>query len=170
MRQLDLFALVRSTLVAHLAGMAEVRAVYQPQQEGLPSAPSVLLQQIGAKRIGAPRRDYQTGLMTQWWETTLQIGAVARRDPNDPAFLTLPSALDICKAAANALQNDMGLAALAVQRVRPLRITDIRNLQWLNESDQYEAMPNFDLVLSHPETTDNAAPPVDSFEPGIGRA
>jgi len=106
---------------------------------------------------------------TQWWETTIQIGATSRRNPTDPDFLTLPSANDICKAASDILQQDAGLTALAVQRVRPLRITDVRNVQFVNESDQYEAMPSFDITLVYPQVLDSATPPVITVEPDFGR-
>lgn len=181
-----LATLLRSTLLAGLADKGElyddvkVRQVYQPSTVGTPSAPEVTMQFIGAgKRIGALGRKYipatpdpdapMVGLMTQWWEQPLQIGCTARRNPTDPDFLTLPSAIDICKVASDILQSDKGLAALAVEDVRPLRIADIRLIQWVNESDQYEAWPIFDLVLVYPETLATTTPPVVTFEPVTGR-
>lgn len=183
MRQLDLWTLLNSMLTAGLdarygAGAVGVQAIYQPQTMGLPSEPTVTFQSILEQRYGWLRRAYapgpapddpMTGAMTQWWESTLQIGAIARRDPNDPNFMTLPTAMDICKAASDILQSDTGLSALAAQRVRPLRITAIRNLQWVNESDQYESMPSFDLVLVYPQTIETETPPVVTFEPVTGR-
>lgn len=83
--------------------------------------------------------------------------------------MSLPSAKDICKVASDILQGDEGLAALAVQRVRPLRVTDIRNLQFVNESDQYEMMPNFDITLVYPQVVESTTPPVDAIEPVFGR-
>jgi hypothetical protein len=186
MLEQSLFTLVRSTLVAGLtargsgyAGIA-VRQVYQPSTIGTPAAPQITMQTIGNRRYGAPRRDAlqpvdpdrtadMVNRLTQWWETTIQIGATARRNPTDPDFLTLPSANDICKAASDILQQDTGLAALAVQRVRPLRITDVRNVQFVNESDQYEAMPSFDLTLVYPQVLDGATPPAITVEPDFGR-
>lgn len=181
MQQLELFTLVRSTLLAQFATRAgmndvEVETVYQGQTIGPPAGPTVTMQSIINRRIGAVRRHERLldpltfqHEETQWWESTLQIGTLARRDPNDPAFLTLPTAMDICKAASNILQSDAGLALLAAQRVRPLRITDVRNLQWVNESDQYEAMPSFDLVLSYPEIILGTTPAAQSVKPDIGR-
>lgn len=183
MRQLEVWTLLNVTLTAGLAerygaDAVNVEAIYQPQQIGTPSQPTVTYQSILEQRYGHMRRAYlpgpvptdpMTGLMTQWWESTLQIGAMARRDPQDPDFMTLPTAMDICKAASDILQSDTGLAALAAQGVRPLRITSIRNLQWLNESDQFEAMPNFDLVLVYPQTLETATPPALTFEPVTGR-
>jgi len=180
-----LAALVRSTLLSGLSGLGsayvdvQVRQVFQPSTVGNRSAPQITIQFIGARRIGSLGRRYtpaspdpdepMTGTMLQWWETTLQVSALARRNPEDPAFLTLPSALDICKSASDILQSDAGLTALAAQTVRPLRITDIRVVQWVNESDQYESMPNFDLVLVSPETLTTSTPPVATFEPVTGR-
>jgi hypothetical protein len=179
MLQNDLFALVRSVILAGLTARSlndvAVRAVFQPQTVGTAAGPQVTIQAIGDRRYGAlGRRDLPATnplahAETQWWETTLQIGALAHRDPNDPDFMTLPSAMDICKAASDILQGDAGLAALAVQRVRPIRVTSIRNVQWVNDSDQYEAMPNFDLVLVYPQTNTTTTPPVSSFEPVTGR-
>lgn len=166
-----LFALVRSTLLAGLAARGAayagvvVRPIYQPLTVGIPSAPQVTLQAIGDRRYGW--LDRKTGL--QWWETTLQIGATARRDPTAANFMTLPSAKDICKVASDILQGNTGLVALAVERVRPLRVTEIRNLQFVNDSDQYEAMPNFDVVLVYPRVVESITPPVDAIEPVFGR-
>lgn len=178
----DLYTLLRATLLAELTGVYAgvlVRPIYQPLTVGTPSTPQITMQNIlPGKRYGAPRRDVVqpgTGVgdminqTTQWWETTIQIGATARRNPTDPDFLTLPSAVDICKKASDILQGDTGLVALAVQRVRPLRVTSIRNVQFVNESDQYEAMPSFDLTLVYPQVIDSTTPPVVTFEPATGR-
>lgn len=178
-----LATLIRSTLLAGLTarGVAysgvQVLQVYQPQTEGIPSAPTVTMQLVGAYRYGAlgrrytptPNPDEMQGTMTQWWTSTWQIGCTARRNPQDPDFLTQPSAMDICKVASDILQSDAGLTALAVERVRPLRIADIRVIQWVNESDQYEAWPLFDLTVVYPEILLTTTPPVVTFEPVTGR-
>lgn len=178
----DLYTLIRTTLLAELTGAYAgivVRPIYQPLTVGTPTGPQITMQNIlPGRRYGAPRRDVvqpgsgvgdMVNQTTQWWETTLQISATARRDPTAPDFLTLPSAVDICKKASDILQGDTGLAALAVQRVRPLRITDIRNVQFVNESDQYEAMPSFDLTLVYLQVIESTTPPVVVFEPVTGR-
>lgn len=180
-----LAALLRSTLLAGLADKGagytdvQVKQVFQPLTVGIPSPPQVTMQFVGSYRVGALGRKYtpaspdpdadMVGTMLQWWNTTVQIGCTARRNPTAPDFLTLPSAMDICKAASDILQSDKGLTALAVQGVRPLRIADIRLIQWVNESDQYEAWPIFDLVLVYPETLTTTTPPVVTFEPVTGR-
>lgn len=178
-----LATLIRSTLLAGLTARGaaysdvEVLQVYQPQTEGIPSAPTVTMQLVGSYRYGALGRRYtptldpdeMQGTMLQWWTSTWQIGCIARRNPQDPDFLTLPTAMDICKVASDILQSDAGLTALAVERVRPLRIADIRVIQWVNESDQYEAWPLFDLTVVYPEVLLTTTPPVVTFEPVTGR-
>lgn len=172
-----LLALVRSVLLAAVPGV-EVNALYQPSTVGMPSGPQILQQVIMSRRYGALRREDRwpttpaeefQHIETQWWETTLQIGATARLDPTDPNYMASRTAMDICKAASDALQSDTGLAALAVQRVRPLRITEIRQVRFVNDSDQYEAMPSFDVVLSHPQVTISTTPPAVTLEPDFGR-
>lgn len=171
-----LYALVKSTLLASLTPDVQVKTAYQPTTVAMPTGPVVLMQSIGERRYGALRRyddPAGTGDMVhieeQWWETTMQIGVTARRNPEDPAFLTLPSAMDICKQASDILQGDKGLSLLAVQRVRPLRITTIRQVRFVNDSDQYEAMPSFDVTLVHPQVTTSTTPPATSLEPDFGR-
>jgi hypothetical protein len=175
-----LATLLRNTLLAGLADKGagytdvQVKQVFQPLTVGVPSPPQVTMQFVGSYRVGALGRKYtfdplnpadMEGRMLQWWNTTVQVGCTARRNPTSPDFLTLPSAMDICKVASDILQSDKGLTALAVQGVRPLRIADIRLIQWVNESGQYEAWPIFDLVLVYLETLTTTTPPVVTFEP-----
>lgn len=180
-----LATLLRNTLLAGLADKGElyedvqVKQVFQPLTVGIPSPPQITMQFVGSYRVGALGRKYtpdpvnpddpMTGRMLQWWNTTVQIGCTARRNPESPDFLTLPSAMDICKAASDILQSDKGLTALAAQDVRPLRIADIRLIQWVNESDQYEAWPIFDMTVVYPEVLLTTTPPVVTFEPVTGR-
>lgn len=178
-----LFELVRSTLLASLAtapGYADVgvKRMFQPLTVGVPSAPTIFMQNIGERRIGWVRREEVvpvppatefTHNELQWWETTFQVNAFARRDPTKPDFMTLPSAMDIAKMASDILQSDKGLAALKVQRVRPLRITAVRNVPFVNDSDQYEQNPSFDIVLSHVQIISSTTPPVAEIVPVVGR-
>lgn len=181
--QITTLILVRSTLLAGLtdrfgAQAPAVRLLNQPQLVGATEGPAVTMQPILNRRYGALRRAYAPGLLpedpmvstsTQWWECTIQIGAFARRNPNAPDFLTLPTALDYCTAASDILQSDAGMAALEVQRVRPLRITDVRTTPWKNEADQYEMNVSFDLTLSYPTIIVSETAPAAVFENLAGR-
>jgi len=173
----QLMALLRSTLMAdsRLAGVAVDRKL-PLDAIGAPKVPTVFTQQIGTARYGFLKREYlplpepaETMLYreTQYMETTVQVSATARRKPVDEAF---PTAFDICRAASDILQGDAALATLAAQNVRPGRITNIRDVPFLNESAQNEDNPSFDVVLHHVQITESTTtPPVAVFEPKIGR-
>lgn len=177
MRETELMVLIRSTLLAQLTGVA-VEQRYQPGTEGMTAAANIGLMTVMSNRYGhmkrretqpvAPATDF-THTEEQWWETTIQVSALARLDPTDPNYLTLPTAMDIAKQASDILQGDKGLAAMAAQRVRPLRVTTIRQMHFVNDSDQYEANPSFDIVLSHVQTTAGTTPPVSQYEPVVAQ-
>lgn len=171
-----LFALVQSTLLAELPAGVKVKQKTQPTTVGAPSGPVVYMETIiPARRVGwlgRNDRNTPTDDMTheelQWLETTLQISALAHRDPADPNFMTLPSAADYCQQAADILQGDAGLAALAVQRVRPLRVVASRTVKFVNDYQQYEANPSFDIVLSHVQIRSSTTAPVAAFVGNAG--
>lgn len=183
MRENELYALVRSTLLAGFStegGYADVEVVsrYQPRTIGAPEAPSVLMSTVTNLRYGVLGREElqpetpggdMIHVETQWWETRLQISAWAWRNPEDPNFLTQTTAGDIAKMASNILQSDKGLTALAVERVRPLRITELRNVTVVNDRDEYEHNPSFDVVFSYPEVRRSTTPPVAAIVPRVGR-
>lgn len=184
MREDDLLTLVRSTLLAGLPAygawfdQANVRSIYQPLTLGMASGPVITMQPgITRRRYGAVRReeieaatpgDDFTHRETQWWEDTMQIGAMFRRDPASAEFSAQPSAADLCRAASDILQSDAGLAALAAQRVRPLRVTELRQTTYVNESMQYERWPTFDITLIYPQITDSLTPAASSITPDVG--
>lgn len=163
-----LYTLVRAALLDELPPGTEVQQAYQPLTTGVPTAPTVFMQTIiPARRVGwVGRRETGDGMLheeTQWLETTLQIGALAWVGPESDA----PTAMDLCRMAADILQGDKGMDMLGVHRVRPLRIGEVRNTYFVNDRDQYEANPSFDVVLSHVQIREGATPPVSEF---IGRA
>lgn len=155
----------------------EVRQAFNGSTVGAPSGPAVLLQVIiPARRVGWIERmeifvdgaEDMKHRETQWLETTLQVSAVAPSNPEDPDYLNKPTASDICLRAAHILQSDRGLLVMGAHRVRPLRITDLRTVQFVNDADQYEVAPSFDLVLSHVQIIEGATPPVAQITGAAG--
>lgn len=168
-----LLTIVRETLLAELPIGVAVLQKYQPTTVGVPSLPTVYMETIiPGQRVGWLGRkerlvvDEFEHSEVQWLETTLQISALAHRDPADPEFLTLRSAADYAQLAADILQGDQGLAALAVQRVRPLRVTAMRTTHFVNDADQYEANPSFDIVLSHVQIRTSTTAPLEAVQGG----
>lgn len=180
MRENELFALLRTTLIAGLADMGvpwsatSVKQRYQPGTTGMDKGQNIGMMMVTSNRIGsmkrkelqpvAPATDF-THVERQWWESTIQISALCRLNPKDPDYLSKPTAMDIAKAASDILQGDKGLAALAIGGARPLRITSVRQLHFVNDSDQYEANPSFDITLSYVQTITATTPPVSTYEP-----
>lgn len=183
MTENQLFELLRTLLLAQFDAMEAytdvvVKQMQQPRKVGVPTGPAVFIQLLGHRRVGSLKREElppavpggdKVHVETQWWETTVQINALVWRDPALPNLLALPTSNDIAKMASNILQSDTGLAALAVQRVRPLRITDLRNVPIINDRDEYEQNPSFDLVLSYPEIRQSTTPPAVEIVPVLGR-
>lgn len=163
-----LFTLVRAALLAELPVGVAVEQKQQPTTNGVNSGPTVFMEAIvPARRVGwLGRKDSGTTMLhqeTQWLETTLQVSALAWRDPESEE----PTAADLCRMAADILQGDAGLALLGAHRVRPLRIGEMRVVYFTNDRDQFEANPSFDVVLSHMQIREGATPPVTEF---VGRA
>jgi hypothetical protein len=172
MRETDLFTLVRGALMdgftARNVTPIKVLQKYQPTTVGIKSGMVAYTDIILSRRVGAPRREDRpifpkpvaefTHRETQWWETTLQITGIHRRNPENAQEMALPSAMDIATIASDILQSDRGMNLLAVRRARPLRITEIRKVPFLNDSDQWEASPSFDIVLSYPDSHETTTP------------
>lgn len=131
-----------------------VLQAWQPQAEGITTGPAVYLAKIMDHRLGAPKRDTIPDpdnvkevirRETQQYETTFQAMGIW-----DEGTLT---ASDIANRAAAILQSDFGLDFLRAGGAGMLRITDVRNPKFVNGSDEYEASPNFDFVLTHKQVT-----------------
>lgn len=163
MLEQDLFALVRSTLLEELPPGVAVLQKQNPVAVGASSTPTIYMEMVvPARRVGwlSRKERLQVGLAAfdhveaQWVETTLQISALARLVDGQL------SAGDLAGLAADILQGDAGMARLAVQRVRPLRVTTSRTVHFVNESDQFEANPSFDIVLSYVQIRESTTPVV----------
>lgn len=157
-----IYTLVRAALLAELPPGVAVEQRNQPLTNGVNTAPTVFMQTIiPARRIGwLGRRETGEDMLheeTQWLETTLQIGALAWVAPDDDAS---PTAMDLCRMAADILQGDKGMDLLGAHRVRPLRIGEVRVTYFVNDRDQFEANPSFDVVLSHVQIRQSVTPPV----------
>lgn len=151
-------ALLRSVLLDGFNNELDVIETPQPQQIGLDCSPVVLLDFIGARRNGWMRREFDAAasllVETQIMEVTFQIGALVWNDPQASNYLELPTSFDICQKASYILQSQRGLNLLAAGGVRPLRVTDIRSVKWIDDSDRRERQPSFDITLTYKNRTE----------------
>jgi len=171
MNDLTLFAAVRTVLLAGLtdAGQSTVPVIQFDQStlQGRPNGPAVLFQKIGDKRYGWAKRtdvpdpDDATLMIhteTQFYESTLQIEALGPPATSDGAALPSSTASDLVNLAAGILQGDKAIAALRVLGLAVLRVTQVRNPFMKNDRDQYEAVPSFDLVVTHEQVMLSSTP------------
>lgn len=166
MREQELITLVRTALLAELPAGTKVLQKNPPVAVGVPSTPVVYIETIiPARRVGwLSRRDILKldlsefqHLELQWVETTLQVSALAKLVDGQP------SAADYAAMAAEILQGDRGMAVLAAQRVRPLRVDNSRTIVFVNDAQQYEQHPSFDIVLSHVQIRESVTPRLESI-------
>lgn len=159
MTDYDLFAAVRTALLAGLVANGSAATVIQMDQttlQGRPSGPAVLFQKIGDQRYGWTKRedvpdpDEPTLMIhreTQFYESTLQFEAVG--PSTEPGVTPTATPSDLVNLAAAILQGDTAMRSLRVAGLAVLRVTAVRNPFMQNDRDQYEAVPSFDLVVTH---------------------
>lgn len=172
-----LFTLVIATVRAQLAldpalsGCTVARS-YQATQQGATTTPAIYLFKVGDKRYGTPRRfDVWNGVTSlhdtqevQQYETTLQFSAMVPQVPQVPLTES-----DILNMVSGIMQSDTTIAAFQAAGVGLQRITDVRNPYIVDDHSRYEAVPTFDIVLTHKRTRLTTTPPVVKYELITGR-
>lgn len=137
----------------NISGVA-VRQAYQPEQTSTPSSPFISFFKVSDERYGWNKRldyydfddDQYKHIESQIYETTFQVNAYAIQDPADINSLT---ASDILNTVSEILQSDSTVQQLVSSDVGILRVTDIRNVPWVDDRDQFEYSPSFDFTLRH---------------------
>lgn len=177
MRDNALIILVRTALLARLESqgiLVEGKQSNQPTTQGIPSGPTLFFTKILDRRYGHPQRtdewdeDEQVfrHIESQAMETTIQFAAIAPQNPGDDTEMTTA---DILKAGAAALQSDVVLSILRAEDVGVLRVADIRNGYAIDDKDQFQANPTFDVVFTHRDTTIDSVPALVGYEVLINR-
>lgn len=143
---------------------AEVLQSYQPSTQGVTATRAVYFTKLPMdRRYGWPEvtdewNDDQTEFVhrqTQLYETTLQIAAMLKEDPDDTTGLT---ASDLGNIAAAICQSAASLAYLAEHGLSVLRITDVRSGKITDGEGEFETLPTFDFVLLHEQVTVTTTP------------
>lgn len=156
-----------------LSGVKLARS-FQPRQQGASSAPYVYFFKVGDHRHGSPQRkdvfDASTSTFThteiQQYESTYQFSAWVPQDPKDVTGLTES---DILNTVSGIIQSDSILAAFRSQEVGILRVLDVRNPYIVDDHDQFEAVPSFDVILTHKRVSVSTIPAVVTYEAHVGR-
>jgi len=147
---------------------------FQQTPQGAASGPYVYFFKIGDHRYGHVRRTDEwnevagafTHTESQQYETTYQFSAWIPQDPHDVTSFTES---DILNAVSSIMQSDALISAFQSQGVGILRVTDVRNPYIVDERNRFEAVPTFDLVLTHERKTVSTIPAVVTYEVNVSR-
>ena len=151
-----------------------VKQASQPTQQGAESNPAIYLTKISHNRYGWPGyteffdkdRLQMRRRTTQVYQTTFQVNALAIQDPQNENSLT---ASDLLDKAASLLNGPAGMSLMRKAGIGVLRVTDVRNPYFKDDSGRFEASPSFDIVLTHKTVTVSDIDSVAVTEINIGR-
>ncbi len=152
----------------------KVKKNYQPTKQGAPVGPTIFFTRIVTPRYGHQGRKqvFNVGnnnfdkTENYWLTPTYQINAQIRQDISDPNSI---NAFDLVDLAAAILQTEETRQTFLASGIGIIRITEIRELKILDDSDQYEIEPSFDFVLSYNQTIISTVPVADPVELDIQR-
>lgn len=147
---------------------------FQPRQQGAPTGGTVFLFKVGDRRYGWPkRRDLVdvNGLIfgheeEQHCATTYQFSAWVPQNPADTARLTES---DVLNLVSGIMQSDTIIEGFRAAGVGIQRITDVRNPYITDERDRFEAVPSFDVVVTHNRVTSTTVPAVVAYDVNMSR-
>lgn len=143
----DMISLFNEALTAKkITGMTVMRAV---QPVDVTGKSLVLLQRVNAKRYGWRGRhekivaDTLHHIENYYKEMRFQVTVLKKIDITNTDELT---ASDIADMLVDYLLSNTGLKSLRLKGYMPLRIMEVREPSFSNESENYQIHPNFDLV------------------------
>lgn len=179
MNDKQIFTLFRSLLLpamqadTSLAGV-ELARNFQARQQGASSGSVVYFFKVSDRRYGHPkRRDVWNSNANrfdtaedQQYQTTVQFSAWIPQDPSNTSSLTES---DILNMVSGIMQSDAMLTAFRAAGVGILRVADVRNPYIVDERDRFEAVPTFDIDLTHTRTRTTTTPAVVAYEANISR-
>lgn len=146
--------IINAGLVADGFTNVTVKRANQPTQQGANSNPTVYFFPIGNKRYGFLGRSYNwdsgTSQMVhkeyQYMESTFQIQTLVKQYPTDPSLFT---AYDLLYEVSSILQSDATIVTLNNAGVGILRISELRQPHFVDDHDNFAAIPSFDFTLTY---------------------
>lgn len=111
---------------------------------------NVYLSPINNTDIGWGRYRVDGGTkVTHTKQKSYQINTVTDYDHvNDVGM----PAQDLAHVVHDMLEHPDAIQSLLGEGVNVMRCTDVRPLYWMNEQDEYEPMPSFDIVVNYSES------------------
>jgi len=99
-------------------------------------------------------------------ESTYHIEALV---PQSPADYTGMTEADVLNVACFILQSDAAIATLASLNVGLLRVTQLRSNYIVDDKEQNENVPFFEITFSHRVEVTLTAPTIDEFNTVFAR-
>lgn len=163
-------AIIRDGLIARGFGDIPVIRSYQPTEQGVSTNATVYYDTISNYQYGFlgrsafpnnPDPDKMNLVETQYYEATYQISGLVISNPLNTNTFT---ALDLVSTVASILSSDASRETLKLSDIGILRITDIRNQNFIDDRDRFEQSPNFDFVLTYKQVNISEIPIVKTTE------
>lgn len=157
----QLFKIIRDAL---LTLNVDVRQSYQPSRQGLVKDNAIYITKLSDVPRGYVKRedvwlvDEFQHIETQEYETVFQIAPLAKLSD-----LNVTS-MDLARQAHSVVQSSSFLKTLAINKLGVLRVAEIRNTPFVNDSGLNEYNPTFDLTLTHRIVTISTSDVVETVE------
>lgn len=171
----QLFKIIGDILVAGFAASSspvnpiDVKQAAQPTQQGIPTGPTIFMTKLPDYRYGSrgmqdtwdedAQKKFHTE--TQQYESTFQLNCLATQNPAD---LEQPGAIDILNYAAYIMQSDATIRTLRSSGIGIERVTQVRQIAFKDDRDQFEYSPSFDFVLTHKQIVTSEIDVLQSVE------
>ena len=132
----------------NIVGMTVMRS-YQPTD--INGKNLILINKISSRRYGWRGRhnklinNIMTHIEKYFQEMRFQISVLKKINISDASEIT---AADIANKIVDYFLSDKGLKSLRNKGYMPLRVVDVRDTNFVNENENYQFNPNFDLICT----------------------
>lgn len=163
----DIVIGLRTALLPRLPGLVDIVQGYQPETQGSPNGPHLILSEVGSVDYGWPERRevWRPDLLRydhlerQQRETTVQINCsvpdLAVGQPVPSEWLALTRAH---------LRSDPVLAEMRARGLSILRPRDVRAVPLQLDNDRWQTSASFDVTVRHSDILTLSTPAATSVE------
>ncbi len=141
---------------------------FQSRPQGVATGPIVYFFKVTEKRHGSPKRRDVINLDEEFDHSQLQlVEATWQFDawiPQDPRIASELTESDVLSIVSGIIQTDTILQIFRDAGVGVQRVTEVRNPYIQDDRDRNEAIPSFDIVLTHYRTLVSTVPAAVTYE------
>lgn len=161
----ELFIAIRLELLARLAEYnvhdltdVKVKRSFQPTEQATSNDRVIFIHRVDDPQVGGGIVYSGNNRIQQQFERAVfQFDCLAPFNPADVNAL-LPG--DILKISAHLLQSYKGVRNLRAKGVKIERVTNVRPSRFVNDQDQFEMSPSFDLTVNYQHDYETDIPEV----------